>query len=49
MTDSVRSNLNLQLYLKRDPGAGIFLLILQNFQAQFLYIALPVAAGKSFS
>ena len=28
---------DLQLYLKRDPGTGVFLRILRNFQEHFFY------------
>ena len=36
----------LQLYQKRDSGAGVFLWILSNFQQHFFYRTPPVTASK---
>ena len=39
------AGLGLQLYLKRDPGTGVFLWILQNFQEHLLRISKNTSGG----
>ena len=38
---------DLQLYLKRDSGTGVFLRILRNFQEHFFFYKKPLVAAST--